>query len=375
MSPFPLFLFWVVSLPVVSPWSNRTGWLGVKHQLTYLLTRCPCLLFQSSPLLSLTPLHRLPSPFPPAFPHSPSLQISPPPPNLIFLWFSSIPPQKQQQQNETTKQNKQQQQTNIKKKSNCPPSQLPPLSLPVCPYECLSPYAAGHVCLFHCPLPTFSTLSFFFFLSWLSPLSISPPTHLSLRSPLKPPTPSRALYLGSPPLPTVSVPPFPHLFLPPPPQAPSSRALYLGPLPFPCLCTPFPSPFSPPPPPAPLGSLPLSPPLHTVSVPPPLPFVLHPSLSPYCSLADQCCVFLGSRLSVLAGTTIHCLPTRGTDLYSRHGASQHLYVGLPGAGDSVRDGAMKLCEPERNKPAAGYPSPLWNASLSAILACTCTGKK
>ena len=34
---WPCFLF-ATGLALLSPWYNRTGWLGVKHQLTYLLT-------------------------------------------------------------------------------------------------------------------------------------------------------------------------------------------------------------------------------------------------------------------------------------------------------------------------------------------------
>ena len=43
-STFRLFFFvFAPFLPLVSPWYNRTGWLGVKHQFTYLLTSLSCL--------------------------------------------------------------------------------------------------------------------------------------------------------------------------------------------------------------------------------------------------------------------------------------------------------------------------------------------
>ena len=87
-----------------------------------------------------------------------------------------------------------------------------------------------------------------FFLSWLSPLSISPPTH-PFSAPFSPlPHQAPNSLWGS-------------LRSPPPPP----RPLSLYPLPFPFL------------PPPPLGSLTLTPPLHTASSPPhPLP---SPSLS------------------------------------------------------------------------------------------------
>ena len=44
LSTFRLFLFvFAPFLPLVSPWYNHTGWLGVKRQFTYLLTSLSCL--------------------------------------------------------------------------------------------------------------------------------------------------------------------------------------------------------------------------------------------------------------------------------------------------------------------------------------------
>ena len=38
LSPLNVLAFWKRGSSTVSPWYNRTGWLGIKHQLTYLLT-------------------------------------------------------------------------------------------------------------------------------------------------------------------------------------------------------------------------------------------------------------------------------------------------------------------------------------------------